>query len=367
MFGRFIVVGIALVVVLTTASMGEEPHCDGDYRDGKCVPRRLENNRASDRGRDDVQSLTVRPNPQSGPAPQSPSTTGQAKPGPTSTPASGDVDRIGRDATDIQGDRRAESRDRDQLLKDAIQDTASPGDVGAIRDKAVRTQSGSVAAAPSPRRILETGYARLDSVGAEKPGYGLYSYILITSYSNKSVKLLDEIFKVIPNIKNTAASPNQINILYIPFVKEKENEFSIAAQSAGTLGEKYAASFYNFQMARAILDHLCNPPADVLRQLCGSDLSRGPFIFTYEKPASTFEPIQAPYLFVDLRDVHENAFAEFVSAYQEQVKSDDVNAGERLNTLRLKFLNLALNAADFFKPVPEALADVVHSAVLKPQ
>ena len=220
---------------------------------------------------------------------------------------------------------------------------------------------------PKSPRILETGYARLGAVGEEKRGYGLYSYILITSYSNKSVSLLNEIFKVIPNVKNTAASPDQINILYIPFVKEKENEFSVAAQSAGTLGEKYAQSFYNFQMARAILDHLCNPPADVLRQLCGSDLSRGPFVFTYEKPASTFEPVQAPYLFVDLRDVHEHAFAEFVSAYQEQVKSDNVNAGERLNTLRLKFLNLTLNAADFFKPVPEALADVVHSAVLKPQ
>jgi hypothetical protein len=221
-------------------------------------------------------------------------------------------------------------------------------------------------AIPSQPRILETGYARLGSVGAEKPGYGLYSYVLITSNSNKSVALLNEIFKVIPNVQSVGALPKQINILYVPFVKEKENEFAIAAQSIDTLGAKYADSFYNFQMARTILDHLCNPPADVLRQLCGGDLSRGPFIFTYEKPASTFEPIQAPYLFVDLRDVHEHAFAEFVSAYQQQVKSDTVNAGERLNTLRLKFLNLSLNAADFFKPVPEALADVIHSAVVKP-
>ena len=79
-------------------------------------------------------------------------------------------------------------------------------------------------------------------------------------------------------------------------------------------------SFYNFQMARTILAHLCNPPADVLRQLCGGDLSRGPFIFTYEKPASTFEPVPAPYLFVDLRDVNERAFAEFVSAYNSRSK-----------------------------------------------
>jgi hypothetical protein len=234
----------------------------------------------------------------------------------------------------------------------------------AAADKARRSSS----------QILETGYANLKEVGEEKPGYGLYSYVLITSNSSKSVALLDEIFNVIPNVQDAGALPKQINILYIPFLKYKENEFVLEAMTFKrlgaqyakyaneTLGAKYAESFYNFQMARTILAHLCNPPADTLRQLCGGDLSRGPFIFTYEKPASTFEPVQAPYLFVDLRDVHERAFAEFVSAYQQQVKSEDVNSGERLNTLRLKLLNLALNAADFVKPIPDALADAIRSA-----
>jgi tetratricopeptide (TPR) repeat protein len=263
--------------------------------------------------------------------------------------------------------RPSQAKARERLAALAEQETARAKAAADRADAVIRQTFSHAGAARPPLRILETGYARLGAVGEEKPGYGLYSYVLITSYSDKSAALLNEIFKVIPNVKNTAASPNQINILYIPFLKEKENEFSVATQSAHTLGGKYAESFYNFQMARAILDHLCNPPADVLRQLCGSDLSRGPFIFTYEKPASAFEPVPAPYLFVDLRDVHEHAFAEFVSAYQEQVKSDNVNEGERLNTLRLKFLNLTLNAADFFKPVPEALAVVIHSADLKPQ
>jgi hypothetical protein len=333
MFGRFIVLAITFLMVSATALIGQGLTCTEDrccYPNGRCFPRvvrpETELHRApleapvpEGEHRRSAPAEELPAAPPLRPAPQSPSNSGQARPnlgpsereGPAGAPTSG--------------------------------------------------IPGSVAAAPAPR-ILETGYARLGSVGEEKSGYGLYSYVLITSPSNKSVALLNEIFKVVPNVQNAGALPKNINILYIPFLKEKENEFADAARSGNTLGARYAESFYNFQMARTILDHLCNPPADVLSQLCAGDLSRGPFIFTYEKPASTFQPVQAPYLFVDLRDVHEHAFAEFVSAYQQQVKSEDVNSGERLNTLRLKFLNLALNAADFVKPVPEALADVIHSA-----
>ena len=90
---------------------------------------------------------------------------------------------------------------------------------------------GKAGSPPPSNRILETGYAKLGEVGEEKPGYGLYSYVLITSNSSKSVALLSEIFKVIPNVKDAGASPKQINILYIPFLKEKENEFVVATKS----------------------------------------------------------------------------------------------------------------------------------------
>jgi hypothetical protein len=322
MFVRFVVLTGAFLVVSATASIGQSFICHDDrccYPDGRCVPA------------------------------------AEAK------AAKAAEEEKARQADEARGAAEAERK-----AGEARGAAEAERKAGEARAKAT--------ASPSPGRILETGYARLSKVGEEKPGYGLYSYVLITSYSDKAVALLSEIFKAIPDVKNAGASPKQINILYIPFL-EKENEFVLEEQLArkdmmGTTrergvrawGEKYAESFYNFQMARTILAHLCNPPADVLRQLCGSDLSRGPFIFTYEKPASTFEPVEAPYLFVDLRDVHEHAFAEFVSAYQQQVKSEDVNSGERLSTLRLKLLNLALNAADFFKPIPEALADVIHSA-----
>ena len=363
MFGRFVVLTITFLVVLTTASMGQSVlryRCSDDqccYPDGRCFSRHVLEGRLPPFTHGGTFGAPAPTLP--GPSTAAPN---PSAPRPYRFPNSASGPQLGPPSPDVRANPpgggpevAAPPRARPSIVPGAHPSVGS--------DRVGNTSGTPVTGAPAPisPRILETGYAKLGEVGEEKSGYGLYSYVLITSYSTKSVALLNEIFKVIPNVQSAGASPRQINILYIPFLKEKEREFT-AAQSSSTLGTTFAQSFYNFQMARTILAHLCNPPADVLSQLCEGDLSRGPFIFTYEKPASTFEPIQAPYLFVDLRDVHEHAFAEFVSAYQQQVKSENVNSGELLNTLRLKLLNLALNAADFVKPIPDALADAIHSA-----
>jgi hypothetical protein len=220
--------------------------------------------------------------------------------------------------------------------------------------------------APSVVRILDTGYERLRELGSEQKGYGLYSYILIPAASSASAALLHEIFKVIPHIRSTGALPSQLNILYIPFQNGKDADFVRAQAASLNLSITYLDAFYDYQMARAILNNLCNPPAAKMEELCQSDLSRGPFIFTYAEPASKLAPVAPPYLLVDLREVHPRAFAEFVSAFQAQVKSTDVHGGERLNTLRLKILNIALTAADWTNPVHKAVADIAHAVLPEP-
>jgi hypothetical protein len=380
MLGRFIVLTITFVVVFTTASTGQSVlryRCSGDqccYPDGRCFSRHgnfgapaptLPGPEAPISGSPRTYrypNSASGPQPNYGPRPDIRANPPSAGPVVAAPPRAGPVVAAPPSAGPVVA--APPSAGPVVAAPPRAGPSIGPGAHPSVGSDRVGNTAGTPATgtpAPTSPRILETGYAKLGEVGEEKPGYGLYSYVLVTSFSTKSVALLNEIFKVIPNVQSAGASPRQINILYIPFLKEKEREFT-AAQSSSTLGTTYAQSFYNFQMARTILAHLCNPPADDLSQLCEGDLSRGPFIFTYEKPASTFEPIQAPYLFVDLRDVHEHAFAEFVSAYQQQVKSENVNSGERLNTLRLKLLDLALNAADFVKPIPDALADAIHSA-----
>lgn len=228
--------------------------------------------------------------------------------------------------------------------------------------------TGSERAAPTIARprILETGYSHLTEFGKETPGYGLYSYAILPSGSDRATRFLAEVFREIPAIGDTSAKPSQLNIFYVPLRKEKEADLTTMRETLGhdaaKRGAEYTKSFYDYRMARGLLNHICNPPDPSVLDLCNGDLSRGPYIFTYASPASHIEPVPPPYLFVDLSDVHERAFGEFLAAFQAQVKRDDITDQARIQTLRLRVLNIALTAADWVGPVQKAVADIARSA-----
>jgi hypothetical protein len=213
--------------------------------------------------------------------------------------------------------------------------------------------------------ILETGYSQLPELGREEAGYGLYSYAVLASNSDRSAAFLAEVFASIPSIQETAAKRAQLNIFYVPTQKEKSSDFADAVESSGTdvkkLGATFASSLYDYKVGRAILNHICNPPADRMRDLCEGDMSRGPYIFTYEKPASDMEPVPPPFLFVDLSDIHPGAFGEFVSAFRAQVKREDISDGAKINTTRLALLGLVLKASDWMPQMQKSVVDIVHS------
>lgn len=94
--------------------------------------------------------------------------------------------------------------------------------------------------------------------------------------------------------------------------------------------------------------------------MCKTDLSRGPYLFTFPEPASALSPVPPPYLFVDLSSVHERAFGEYIAAYKEQVKRTDYNDRERIDSFRLRLLSIILTSADWIGPIRGALADTVH-------
>ncbi len=214
-------------------------------------------------------------------------------------------------------------------------------------------------------RILETGYSLLSELGKEEEGYGLYSYAILASDTRRAEIFLTELFKKIPLIDQTSARRSQLNIFYVPLQKDRDSDLAgliqASSANAGKMGADYSRSFYDYRMARALLDHVCNPPADSIRRLCDGDLSRGPYIFTYASPASSMNSVPPPYLFVDLSNVHAQAFGEFIAAFRAQVKRNDITDQARIRTLRLTILDVALTAADWVSPIENAIADIVHS------
>jgi hypothetical protein len=219
--------------------------------------------------------------------------------------------------------------------------------------------------APRPR-ILDTGYGHLAGLGGEAGGYGLYSYAILPSDSERAAAFLSQVFKEIPSIGNTSATRSQLNILYIPLLADKQAALPAMIDgshgNAKMIGAQYTKSFYDYRLARGLLSHICNPPDPSILDLCNGDLSRGPYIFTYALPASTFEPVPPPFLFVDLSDVHDRAFGEFLAAFQAQVKREDFRDQAKLQTFRLRLLDVTLTAADWVSPIQKAIADIVRSA-----
>ncbi len=241
------------------------------------------------------------------------------------------------------------------------------------RARSLRPAADTAAAAVQPGpassggrlRILETGYSHLSELGKEDEGYGLYSYAILPSESRRAEIFLSQLFKEIPSIYDTSARRSQLNIFYVPLKKDREREFATLIRTSAAnfekMGEEYSRSFYDYRIARALLDHVCNQPADNIRKLCDGDLSRGPYIFTYASPASSMSSVPPPFLFVDLSNVHAQAFGELIAAFRSQLKRDDISDQVRIRTLRLMILDIALTAADWVNPVEKAIADIVHS------
>ncbi|MGI8568014.1 MAG: hypothetical protein ACR2KT_02465 [Methylocella sp.] len=206
----------------------------------------------------------------------------------------------------------------------------------------------------------------MKDIGREEPGYGLYSYATVINNDNRSKMFLARVFSGIPSVKYTAAQRSQTNIFYVPLKNYKEEieteEILSSDFQTDEIGGYYARNLYDYKFARTLLNHLCESPAKEIEGVCEADLSRGPYIFAYAKPASKVTPVPPPFLFIDLSDVHERAFPEFIAAFRAQVKREDISDRAKIDTLRLRLLSIALTGADWVAPVQKAIADVVHSA-----
>ena len=213
-------------------------------------------------------------------------------------------------------------------------------------------------------RILASVYDYLYRGGTERPGYGLYSYVIFPVPSPRAERFLDELFKTTGFVEITSAvSLGHLNVMYLPTRAEKLSMLRpVIVNGSPPSVSMFGAELYDYRLAQRLLTQICAVPSEAIQATCKSDLSRGPYLFTYTFPASTLSQIPPPYLVLDLSRVHERAFGEFVSAYKEQVKRTDYTDLERIANLRLRLLSVVLTAADWIDPIKGAMAEILHLA-----
>ena len=241
--------------------------------------------------------------------------------------------------------------------------------IGAVSGKTIGATSGaafltgSLLKMKSP--IVGSVHGYLYAVDSEIPGYGLYSYILFPIYSPRTERFLDVFFQTTSYAGNSSIDIAHLNVIYIP--TRVETLYSLLkpmiTEDSASLSipiRQFATEAYDYAMARRILAQICTKPSEEVWNVCATDLSRGPYLFSYVQPASTLSPVPPPYLFLDLSRVHERAFGEFIAAYKEQIKRTDYTDRERIDNLRLRLVSIVLTAADWIGPIKGAMADILH-------
>jgi hypothetical protein len=199
--------------------------------------------------------------------------------------------------------------------------------------------------------IIDNGYDFLYTKGSEKQGFGLYTYVLLTPMSLEREKaLLDAIITSTPRVTAFGNDIARINVIYIP------SAATVASQATSS----EVSANYNFDLARALIATICEMPAKEVVRICKSGLSSGPYLFSYASPLSKGMQIAPPVLLVDLSGIEEGAFTTFLEAYKEQIKSDDISDGQKINSLYIKVLNIIETAKVWTNPVEHAVGDIIH-------
>ena len=208
--------------------------------------------------------------------------------------------------------------------------------------------------------IASTVYDYLFGLGKETPGYGLYTYVLFPAKSTRAERFLTAAFDTTLHAGGSSLSPDSLNLLYLPTRSDRAAQ--VLSMRKPVSAKRFAHEWYDYALSQRILGTACKTPAQSTLSVCAGDLSRGPYLFTYSRPASALSSMPPPYLLADLSQVHERAFGEFVAAYKAQLKRSDYTDSQRIETFRLGLLNIVLTAADWIRPARNSLTDILHMA-----
>jgi hypothetical protein len=214
--------------------------------------------------------------------------------------------------------------------------------------------------APTPGISLSV-YGFFDQQRSEEEGYGLYTYVLLAAAPGTSQRNAAFLRRLLASTGRTdselAAVRRQLNIFYVP-TQNRIQALVIARSSADAAAAIAAPSVYDYQQAGRLLVRLCTESVSSNPKLCASAW-RGPYFLTLSEPLGASAALSPTRLVVDLSDIHERAFGEFIRAVKEQVMRRDFTDRQKVDTLRLRLLDITLKAADWLDPIKEGIAEIV--------
>jgi hypothetical protein len=261
-------------------------------------------------------------------------------------------------------EREAIEGERVQLQ--ALIDSTRPSNTAQKTLTAAIYQLAPILAPPVTRQapdsdITASVYGFFDQQKAEEEGYGLYTYVLLAADHGTGQRNVAFLRVLLASTRHAdralTAWRRQLNIFYVP-AHSSIQALVIARSSADAAAAIAASGVYHYEQAERLLFRLCMDPATSSPNLCSSAW-RGPYLLTLPGPLNDSGTIRPTHLFVDLSDIHESAFGEFLSAIKEQVMLPDFTDRQKIDTLRLRLLDITLKAADWLDPIKEGIAEIV--------
>lgn len=172
----------------------------------------------------------------------------------------------------------------------------------------------------------------LQFYGEEELGYATYSYVLVgrDGSNEKSTSLYYELVNTIK-----ASTVNAENLRDI-VSNSSLNLFLIPISDTSSTERKEP----NYELSKTLLSLLSTTsPLKFSRP--------GPYIITLYQPISLDNGDKiADILYIDLTGAHLKAIPEIVRTYREKVIDEELSGIEKLKSLRLSLLNIALHAED---------------------
>lgn len=204
--------------------------------------------------------------------------------------------------------------------------------------------------------IRHHAYDLLLQIDGERPGYGLYTYVLFGRKVGADAPSLphdvaQRYQALLEAIESSTSTAGDLEAAFIP--KEETNLFNIPAKSADA---RPALDSYHSGLAltyRSLALGALRGHDKFGRLLSGG---AGPFLISTLRPLNQVRSPE-PLLFADLSAHNPAAMRELVAAYKQRINRSAPGKLELFEPLRLALLTLILDANDHVTLIKDAVAD----------